>query len=136
MIRPLALAFLLVGCSQFPEYDPGGDFLLALVHVSEAQEEVPIRGVCFSSCALKLAAPKVCVSPSAQIGVHEVRRASTPTGYNSGTRDEMATAFFEARLPACARRLFASLGGFKSGRLVTARGSELLAACPEIRPCG
>lgn len=137
-VAAVAMLLAMAGCGPaMPEYDPGGSPDLALARVETARErgaEVAIRGVCFSACALKLSASRLCVSPSAQIGVHEVRRTSEGD-YEHGTRDEMRTAFFAAMLPQCARTLFAERGGFRSGRLVTATGLEVLAACPEIKRC-
>src|SRR5438094_10638784 len=82
------------GCAP-QEYNAGGDPVLAIARVSEAQrrgEQVAIRGTCNSSCALKLAAGRnLCVSPTAEIGVHEVRRVSRPGDYSGGVRDELWT---------------------------------------------
>src|SRR5438105_3289417 len=82
------------GCSG-QEYNAGGDPVVTLAHVSQARvrgEDVAIRGTCNSSCALKLAAGRnLCVSPAAQIGVHEVRRVSHSGDYDGGVRDELWT---------------------------------------------
>jgi len=124
---------------SWQEYDPGGDPVQAMLRVVQARkrgEEVPIRGVCYSSCALKLSAgPNLCVSPTAQIGVHEVRRVSRPNDYAGGMRDALWTGFYEGMIPACARNLFSARNGFASGWLVTASGTEILRACPTIRAC-
>ncbi len=121
------------------EYDAGGSPVLAIAKVTEARnrgEEVAIRGTCNSSCALRLAAgSSLCVSPQAEIGVHEVRRVSRPGDYERGVRDNLWTGFFEGMLPACARDLFNARRGFASGRLAVVSGSEILQACPSIRAC-
>jgi hypothetical protein len=121
------------------EYDPGGNPVLAMAKVSDAGrrgEEVAIRGICNSSCALKLAAGKnLCVSPQAEIGVHEVRSVSRPLDYAGGVRDNLWTGFFEGMMPACARDLFAERHGFTSGRLAMVSGTEILRACPTMRSC-
>ena len=120
-------------------WDPGGDVVAAGKAVLEARRQgspVAIRGVCFSACALKLGAGAgLCVSPNAAIGVHEVRRAPRPSDYQSGARDNLATGFFEGLLPRCADDLFAARRGFDSGRLTVVSGRDILAACPQMRPC-
>src|SRR5713226_9722896 len=67
------------------EYDPGGNPALTMAKVSDARrrgEAVEIRGICYSSCALKLAAGNsLCVSPKSEIGVHEVRDVSRHADY-------------------------------------------------------
>ena len=135
----IVVLLMFEGCSGQVEYDAGGSPALALAKVSEARrrgEEVAIRGACNSSCALKLAAGNnLCVSPKAEIGVHEVRRTSRPWGYEAGVRDNLWTGFFEGMLPACARDLFNVRHGFSSGRLAVVSGSEILRACPTIRAC-
>ncbi len=99
-------------------------------------EEVPIRGMCISSCALKLAAGKgLCVSPTASISVHEVRRVSLSGDYAKGVRNNLWTGFFEGMLPACARDLFNARHGFDSGRLFVVSGNDILRVCPTIRSC-
>ena len=122
------------------DYDAGGSPVLALAQVVEARQhgdEVAIRGVCNSSCALKLAASSnLCVSPEAEIGVHEVRLVSRPGDYAGGVRDNLWTGFFEGMLPACARELFRARRGFAGGELVVVSGRDLLSACPTIRACG
>jgi hypothetical protein len=136
----MAIAVLLAfnGCVG-REYDPGGNPVLAMAKVSDAGrrgEEVAIRGICNSSCALKLAAGKnLCVSPRAEIGVHEVRSVSRPLDYARGVRDNLWTGFFEGMMPACARDLFAARHGFTSGRLAMVSGNEILQACPTMRSC-
>jgi len=121
------------------EYDPGGNPVLAMAKISDARkrgEEVAIRGICASSCALKLAAgSNLCVSPKSEIGVHEVRDVSRPWDYAGGVRDNLWTGFFEGMLPACARDLFEARQGFAGGRLAMVSGSEILRACPTIRAC-
>jgi hypothetical protein len=121
------------------EYDAGGNPVLAMANVTEARnrgEEVAIKGTCNSSCALRLAAgSSLCVSPQAEIGVHEVRRVSRLGDYQRGVRDNLWTGFFEGMLPACARDLFNARHGFASGRLAVVSGAEILRACPTIRAC-
>ena len=126
------------GCVR-EEYDPGGSPILAMAKVSDARsrgEAVAIRGTCNSSCALKLAAGRsLCVSPTSEIGVHEVRRISRPGDYEGGVRDNLWTGFFEGMLPTCARDLFNARHGFSSGRLAVVSGTDILRACPTIRAC-
>jgi hypothetical protein len=121
------------------EYDPGGDPALVMSQVMAARqrgETVEIRGICYSACALKLAAgSKLCVSPTSRIGVHEVRQASFPWGYQQGARDHLWTGFFAGMLPACARQLFNERHAFDGGRLAVVAGYEILGACPTIRTC-
>ena len=123
----------------FAQYDPGGDPVRAMVEIMAAQrrgEEVPIRGICLSSCALRLSAGRnLCVSPNAEIGVHEVRKTSLPWSYSAGVRDNLWTGFFEGMLPVCARNLFHARYGFAGGRLAMVSGEEILRACPTIRAC-
>jgi hypothetical protein len=121
------------------EYDPGGSPALAMAQVSKARRlgtAVAIRGICNSSCALKLAAGRnLCVSPASKIGVHEVRKVSRPGDYPGGVRDNLWTGFFEGMLPACARDLFNARHGFDSGRLAVISGADVLRACPTIQAC-
>ena len=121
------------------EYDSGGDPAIVMTSIIAAQrrgEEVAIRGVCLSSCALKLSAGNnLCVSPSAEIGVHEVRRAYSAQGYWAGVRDELWTGYFAGMLPGCARDLFNAQQGFGGGRLAMVSGRDILRACPTIRAC-
>lgn len=126
------------GCAG-REYDAGGNPVATLAQVTEARhlgQEVAIRGVCNSSCALKLAAGRnLCVSPEAEIGVHEVRRVSRPGDYQGGVRDNLWTGFFAGMMPPCVRSLLAQRNGFASGELVAVSGRDVLAACPTIRAC-
>ena len=121
-------------------YDPGGNPAVVMAQVSAARhggEAIEIKGICYSSCALKLAGgSKMCVSPSSQIGVHEVRNASRTEDYQRGTRNELWTAFFQGMLPACARDLFNARRGFTGGQLTVVSGSDILHACPAIHACG
>lgn len=137
--RPAPQNAVFEGYGRSPEYDPGGSPVEALMRIIEAQrrgEEVAIRGVCSSSCALKLSAGRnLCVSPTAEIGVHEVRQTPVPWSYAAGTRDNLWTGFFQGMLPACARDLFNARQGFASGRLAVVSGGEILRACPTIRAC-
>lgn len=126
----------LPGCAP---YDPGGDMLAASQKMFAARAQnkpVEIRGACYSACALKLGSGSgVCVAPSAQIGVHEVRQVDSVWDYRQGARDSLATAFFEGLLPYCARTAFSERRGFDSGQLVVMSGAEVLSACPQIHPC-
>lgn len=129
------LAIFVCGCQP---YDPGGDVRERIVEALAAQQDgapVEIRGACYSACALKLASGRgVCVARNAVIGVHEVR-ATTPSDYADGMRDDFFTGVFEGLLPACVDRLFASRHAFDSGRLVTFSGRDVLSACPQIAAC-
>ena len=135
----IIVALVMINGSLAGEYNPGGNPAQTLAQVSAARhrgEAIEIRGVCYSACALKLAAgTRVCVSPTSQIGVHEVRRASLPWGYQAGVRDNLWTGFFERMLPPCARDLFGSRHGFDTGRLTMVSGSDMLRACPAIQAC-
>jgi len=137
-IAAVVLLPTFTGCAGV-DYDPGGSPILAMEKVSDARrrgEAVEIRGICYSSCAIKLAAGKnLCVSPDAKIGVHEVRSSPRPWDYAGGVRQDLWTAFFEGMLPACARDLFKARHGFDSGRLAVVSGDDILRACPEIRAC-
>ena len=134
----IVVLLMFSGCVE-SQYDPGGSPTLALAKVSSARrrdEAVAIRGICNSSCALKLAAgSNLCVSPRSEIGVHEVRTVSRPWDYAGGVRDNLWTGFFEGMLPACARDLFDARHGFASGRLTVVSGNDILRACPTIRAC-
>ena len=140
----LAFAVLLSfsGCAgsiSGQSYDPGGDPKQAMFDANDALihgRQVEIKGACYSSCALKLAAgPRMCISPQSRIGVHEVRSSSRAGDYVGGVRDELWTGFFAGMLPACTRELFAARDGFASGRLTMASGSEILKACPSMHAC-
>lgn len=137
-IVTVAMLLLALTSASYPAYDPGGSLVAALAAVSAARdrgEVVVIDSACLSACALKLAAPRVCLMPDAQIGVHEVRATRHIDDYPSAPRDEMGTALFRGMIPPCPRALFDRLGGFASGRLVTLSGAEILAACPQIGRC-
>ena len=134
----IAVLLTFAGCGR-EEYDPGGSPSQELASLSDASrldEPVANRGVCNSSCALKLTAGRnLCVSPTAEIGVHEVRDASPSGNYAGGARDNLWTGFFEGMLPACARNLFNARDGFASGQLTVVSGSDVLQACPTMRAC-
>src|SRR5260370_34755958 len=87
------------------EYDAGGSPVLAIAKVTEARnrgDEVAIRGTCNSSCALRLAAgSSLCVSPQAEIGVHEVRPGSRPGGCERGVRANLLDCLFRGTLAGC-----------------------------------
>ena len=138
-IAAAVIGLAMLNSSRAADYDPGGSPLAAMAEITAARqrgETVEIRGICYSSCALKLAARgKMCVSPTSQIGVHEVRQASMPLGYQGGIRDNLWTGFFQGMLPTCARNLFNSRQGFDSGRLTVVAGYQILAACPTIPAC-
>ena len=129
---------LLTGCAA-QEYDPGGDprkIWAEVIVARDRGEEVAIRGTCNSSCALKLTAGKsLCIAPTAEIGIHEVRGVSLPGDYQEGVRDNLWTGFFEGMLPACARDLFNARHAFDSGRLFVVSGNDILRVCPTIRSC-
>jgi hypothetical protein len=141
LIAVAAASIVLAGlsASRAADYDPGGNPAQTLAAVMAARQRgaaVEIRGICYSACALKLAAGSgTCVAPNSQIGVHEVRQSSTPWNYQGGVRNNLWTGFFEGMLPACARDLFAQRQGFASGRLIVASGVEILHACPAIHAC-
>src|SRR5437016_1824216 len=66
------VALVLFSNSHAADYDPGGNPAQALAEIMAARqrgEAVEIRGICYSACALKLAAGSgTCVSPNSQIG--------------------------------------------------------------------
>lgn len=128
----LLLLFAVPAAAQVRPYDPGGRVETYLDAVLSGQPQ-EVRGTCLSACVLRLAAPRVCVSPDAAIGAHEVRDA--PGGnYVAGTRNSVVTKFFWALLPYCVRATFPP-HSFDKGELTYISGQDILNTCPAIHVC-
>ncbi len=119
-------------------YDWGGSvepYYLLATYAHANKYPIEIRGICASACVLKLGSGEnLCISRYARIAVHEVR-FENPAGYDAGERSEAATQRFRRFLPACVEKLFSERGAFDKGELTYASGTEVLSACPQIKPC-
>jgi len=134
------ILFLFAGCAAHKAFiDEGGytdSYVQMVEKVKQTGELLVIDYDCYSSCIIKLSAgDSLRVSKAARFGVHEARNVMPGKSYFDPTsrRNEMATMFLRANIPACADRLFRSKKAFNKGEITFFSGEEVLNACPEIK---
>jgi hypothetical protein len=113
-----------------------GVYINLVENVKKTGEPLVINYDCYSSCIIKLSAgDSLRVSKKARFGVHEVRDVMEGRSYFDPTskRNEMATMYLRASVPACVLRLFDSKKAFNKGDITFFTGEEVLQSCPQIK---
>jgi hypothetical protein len=132
-LRPIAAVaaaslcvLALAGCGGgSAEYKPIEQYAAAARLAHDAGTPVAIRGKCYNACIVRLASGNVYIDPDAVFSAH----VSWP-GYGPGER--LTIAAYQM-VPACARAVLEGRT-FAFDPLARVYGSQILAACPEMKP--
>jgi hypothetical protein len=133
-ITPIAAAAIACACAMVLTACDGGlaakrplrQYASLAPATGDAGVAVRIRGKCYDACVAQLAAGNVYIDPDAVFSAY----VSWP-GYSA---QERLTSAAYRMVPACARAVLDGRRSFAFDPLSRVYGSQILAACPDMKP--